>query len=112
MSNEGDGLELHLEIRDALKSEPKPMPTHKSAREILNPLINLPTEFAPEKYIGRTCMICGFPFDKEVREKAVTDALAQLAELVRQEKKNEAGNINWNLACEHIAQKLEGKNEL
>ena len=24
-------------------------PTHKSVREILNPLINLPTEFAPEK---------------------------------------------------------------
>lgn len=47
-------------------------------REILNPLINLPTEFAESKYVGETCMICGFPFDKKVREKAVDQALAQI----------------------------------
>jgi uncharacterized Fe-S cluster-containing MiaB family protein len=104
------------------------MPTHKSVREILNPLINLPTEFAPEKYIGRTCMICGFPFDKEVREKAVSEALVQLAELVREDKGNISAVINVHLSLhrsgydhnpvsdeiakaivEHITQKLEQK---
>ena len=67
------------------------MPTHKSVRSILDDL---------EAYL----MV-----DDSAKEKAIDQALAQLAELVRGEKKNEAGNINWNLACEHIAQKLEGK---
>ena len=52
--------------------------------EIIEPLINLPTEFAESKYIGETCIICGFPFDREVREKAVKKVAQSLATFIRE----------------------------
>ncbi len=88
------------------------MPTHKSARERIGEIIwhyscedtwyACPKSEEGAGKEGETECNCG-------RDSKITKILAQLAELVRQEKKNEAGNINWNLACEHIAQKLEGK---
>ena len=74
------------------------MPTHKSARELLIKLVN---EDIDDGWTAHDF--------QDILNKRIDTTLAQLAELVRQEKKNEAGNINWNLACEHIAQKLEGK---
>ena len=61
----------------------------------------------------RACVHCDEPTEAEKglkeHNELVDQALKALAELIREEKRNEAGNINWNLACEHIAQLIEGK---
>jgi hypothetical protein len=57
----------------------------KGVDEILYPLINLPTEYAEEKYIGRTCIICGFPFDKKVRKEAVKKVKSELLSFIWEE---------------------------
>ncbi len=69
-------------------------PTHKSAREILDELRST--------YVGTI-----FNADMTKDNEALDTALAQLAELVREQKNGY--DMVWDKACEHIAQKLEGK---
>ncbi len=78
------------------------MPTHKSARELLESCVS-------------DCMIQGFG-DSKPRDKRINQALASLAELVRGQKEeiqdSQAGQdyeIGWNSAIDHIALLIEGK---
>lgn len=78
----------------------KKIPLRKptTIREVLNPLINLPTEFE-EKVFGKTCMICGFPFSKKEREEYVAQAVAQIKEIFKSvvgENKDELKNLDIN----------------
>jgi len=65
--------------------------------EILNPLINLPTEFP----LRGDCVMCGFPFSKEVREKAVTETRQQLwkavERVVPEEKEEVMPKYKWGV---------------
>jgi hypothetical protein len=70
------------------------MPTHKSARELLEHLFDKHT---PQR---EDCPICK-------KDGKVDTALAQLAELVRSQKNGY--DMVWDKACEHIAQKFGGE---
>jgi len=86
------------------------MPTHKSAREILERLF-----FSQNYYNSEHAILAN-------KDKEVDTTLSQLAELVRSDRKetpitdvagvtidSEQYLYGYNSALEHIAQKLEGK---
>ena len=49
-------------------------------REVLNPLLNLKTEYSSE--FGKTCLVCGFPIDINKRKEIIDSALSSLLALI------------------------------
>jgi hypothetical protein len=74
----------------------------RSVDTILYPLINLPTEFADEKYIGKTCIICGFPFGVEVRKEAIKKAKQDLLALLVKEVNKTSVYSNGDSLGEYV----------
>lgn len=74
--------------------------------EILGELINIKTDFASMTDIGDTCYICGFPFDKEFRLKAIAEVKERLRALI-EGLRVEIPEINLN----DIAQKLHERSK-
>jgi len=52
----------------------------KQIEKLLEPLVNLPTEYA----IKGHCAMCGFPMDKDYRIKKVTQATSALIDLFKE----------------------------
>lgn len=62
----------------------------KKIQKVLNPLLNLPTEYEKGTF-GDTCIICGFPFGKKEREEEISKALSAIKKIIKEElpkKKN------------------------
>ena len=53
----------------------------KQVKEVLSRLVNLGKEYVEKEIVGENCAICGFPFDKKIRKKAVNNAHAQIHSL-------------------------------
>ena len=61
------------------------MSIDKQVREMLGRLVNLNREYIEKEIIGDNCAICGFPFDKKIRKKAIDDTFSQIHSLYMEE---------------------------
>ena len=81
--------------------------------EILGELLNIKGNYAEEKYIGKFCMVCGFPFDKKYREDKLKQARQALYDEILKALPAEILNIRckncMNTTKQAIKQLMLGK---
>ena len=79
----------------------------KKLREILAPLINEDADFVEEH--GETCLICVFPLKKEIRTKAVDQAIETIKSLLLTEEEILSVINSTKLSCHELYQEAISK---
>ena len=70
---------------------------------VLNPLLNLKTEYSSE--FGKTCLVCGFPIDINKRKEIIDSALSSLLALIEKKFPKERSHKDscdyeaWSCTC-------------
>lgn len=95
------------------------MKNQEKIREILNPLLNLPTEYAMG---DEKCFVCGFPLSKKEREEIISQTITKINKVVMESVPRETTSCvfthfslgwkkGWNEAIAKFKKNWEGTDE-